>query len=96
MKAVSEKLQKLQQIAGAKFKEKVGIIKDYDNIFDTQVDAWHRRVEEVSSNSLFNAMQHNHVPVDFVYLTDVSEYEDLKQYEVLFYPHATILTKEIV
>ena len=94
VKEVSKKLEKLQEIAGAKFKAKVGIIKDYDNIFDTQLDAWHRRVEEASSNSLFNAMQHNHVPVDFVYLTEVSEYKDLKKYDVLFYPHATILTKE--
>lgn len=95
---VYEKLEKMQEIAGSTFKAKVGILKDYDNIFDTQLDAWHSRVDRKSNSSLFTALQLSHVPTDFVYLTNVSEKEEmlqkLKQYEVLFYPHATILTKE--
>lgn len=95
---VSKKLEKMQEIAGSTFKAKVGILKDYDNIFDTQLDVWHERVDRRSNSSLFTALQLNHVPTDFVYMTDVSDektmLERLKQYEVLFYPHATILTKE--
>lgn len=90
--AISEKLKRLQMVAGAQYQAKVGIIRDYDNIWDTQLDSWHARVDKKSNQSLLTAMQLNHVPFDFVYLTD--EAKDLSKYEVLFYPHGAILTKD--
>ena len=57
---------------------------------------WHKRVEEQSQKALFTALQITHTPFDYVYLTDFSTDSDLldklKKYEVLFYPHATIMT----
>lgn len=43
---------------------------------------------------MFAAAQLTHTPMDFVYLTEQTRQEELGKYEVLFYPHAVILTKE--
>ena len=92
--AVYEKLKKLQDIAGAGYKAKVGILKDYDNVWDTYYDKWHQRVESVSQDGLFMALQQTHTPFDYVYLREELSSEALQKYEVLFYPHAAILTEE--
>ena len=91
---VSEKLAEMQEIAGSRYAARVGILKDYDNIWDSQADRWHGRVEAVSQKGLFYALELEHVPFDYVYLESHTTPESLKQYEVLFYPHASILTKE--
>lgn len=94
VKEVAGKVSAMQEIAGAKYEAKVGILKDYDNIWDSQLDRWHGRVEAVSRKSLFTAMQLAHVPFDFVYMENHTDLESMKGYKVLFYPHASILTKE--
>ena len=94
VKEVSEKVEALQVIAGSIYHAKVGILRDYDNIWDSRVDRWHERVETVSQNALFTALQQSHVPFDYVYLESHKTLESLQQYEVLIYPHASILTKE--
>lgn len=94
VKAVSEKIAKMQEIAGSRYAARVGIVRDYDNIWDSQLDRWHDRVESVSRKNLFMAMELEHVPFDYVYLENHTAPESLQQYEVLFYPHASILTKE--
>ncbi len=91
---IYDKVGKIQEIAGSKYVAKVGIIKDYDNIWDAQLDRWHSRVNSVSQNALFVTLQQTHTPFDYVYLEKISSVEDLGQYEVLFYPHACILTVE--
>lgn len=91
---VSEMVNSLQDVAGSVYHAKVGILRDYDNIWDSRVDRWHERVEAVSQNSLFIALQQAHVPFDYIYLESHPTLESLQQYEVLFYPHASILTKE--
>lgn len=107
---VSGKVQSIQEVAGAAYEAKVGILKDYDNIWDARQDRWHSRVENTSQQALFTAMQQAHVPFDYVYLDGLIGMDDmgcmdgcgsanaalerLKQYQVLFYPHASILTKE--
>ena len=93
---VSHKIKAIQEAAGAIYSAKVGILKDYDNIWDCQTDRWHERADSVSQKSLFTALQHAHVPFDFVYLRENMELESLKKYDVLFYPHASILTQERV
>ncbi|MCM1027311.1 MAG: beta-galactosidase [Roseburia sp.] len=89
---VHEKLGKIQEIAGTRYAAKVGILKDYDNIWDTQQDRWHSRVDSVSQNALFTVLQRTHTPFDYLYLEDDTAAETLGKYEVLFYPHASILT----
>ena len=91
---VSEKVKCLKEIAGAVYRAKIGILKDYDNIWDSRVDRWHDRVESVSQNSLFIALQQAHTPFDYVYLESHNTLESLIKYDVLFYPHASILTAE--
>lgn len=91
---VSHKVKAIQEAAGAVYSAKVGILKDYDNVWDCQTDRWHERVDRVSQKSLFTALQRAHVPFDYVYLDGNMEPEGLKKYDVLFYPHASILTKE--
>lgn len=92
--SVHEKLEKLQQMAGAEYAAKVGILRDYDNKWDTDYDNWHKRVDSFSQDSLFMAFQKLHTPFNYIYLHENLKLEELKKYDVLFYPHATILTKE--
>ncbi|MCM1190081.1 MAG: beta-galactosidase [bacterium] len=89
---VSEKIRRIQAAAGSRYAARVGILKDYDNVWDAQQDRWHSRVDSVSQNGLFIALQKTHTPFDYVYLEDETDPETLKRYEVLFYPHASILT----
>lgn len=91
-----KKLKGMKNVAGSEYEAKVGIIKDYDNIWDSQLDAWHQRVEKASMTALFQAAQRTHTPIDYVYLTEDQKLENLQKYKVLFYPHATILNKERV
>lgn len=92
--SVHKKLEKLQQIAGAEYAAKVGILKDYDNKWDMDYDNWHKRVESFSQDSLFLAFQQLHTPFNYIYFNESLNREELKKYDVLFYPHATILTRE--
>ena len=94
LKAIGEKLEKLKDVAGAQYQAKVGILKDYDNEWDARLDHWHSRVDRVSQDSLFVALQQAHAPFDYIYMKEDMTIDALCQYEVLFYPHAVILTKE--
>ena len=94
LRDIHRKVEGLQEIAGSVYEAKVGILKDYDNIWDAQVDRWHERVDRESQKNLFAAAQLMHTPVDFVYLTEYTTLSDLQKYELLFYPHAVILTEE--
>ena len=91
---IARKMEALQEVAGSVYQARVGILKDYDNIWDSRVDRWHERVEAVSQNGLFTALQQTHVPFDYVYMENHTTVESLEQYQVLFYPHASILTAE--
>ena len=92
MREVSGKLSKIQELAGARYVARVGIVKDYDNVWDAQQDRWHARVDSVSQNALFVVLQQTHTPFDYVYLENHRNAESLRQYDLLFYPHACILS----
>lgn len=91
VKEVHNKLNTIKEVAGADYEASVGVIKDYDNLWDAELDVWHKRVEKSSSQALFRAAQYSHTPIDYIYLTPETDLEKLKRYKVLFYPHATIL-----
>lgn len=91
IRQVNQKIKAVSQAAGAVYEAEVGVIKDYDNIWDVDVDCWHRRVDRLSQESLFTAAQRSHTPLDYVYLTDSLKAEALQKYKVLFYPHPTIM-----
>lgn len=90
---IHEKLAKLSDVAGSFFEAHTGILKDYDNIWDIQVDAWHRRVAARSEDAIFEAAQRTHTPIDFLYLRENIKVEDLEKYDILFYPHPVIVTE---
>ena len=70
------------------------MLQDYDNQWDSEIDVWHEHVEHASREGIFAAAQHLHMPLDYVDLRDNTPLEKLAKYDVLFYPHAVILTKE--
>ena len=94
VKSIHEKFQKLSEIAGSKYEAKVGFLKDYDNVWDSQLDVWHEKVEWKSQLSIFEAAQRTHTPMDYIYLRDDVTAEDLKPYTVLFYPHPVLISDE--
>ncbi|HIT89849.1 MAG TPA: beta-galactosidase [Candidatus Merdenecus merdavium] len=92
---VSKKMKRMEEVAGSIYRPTFGVLRDYDNIWDSELDEWHKRIEKVSSQGIFSASQISHTPMDYVYLLAETTVEDLKKYEVLFYPHGTILTSRV-
>lgn len=88
------RLQPLRGLTGADYRAAFAVVRDYDNVWDTDVDAWHRRLAWSSEEEIFIAAQLNHTPMDYLYLTDSTQVEELLRYPVLFYPHPLILTPE--
>lgn len=91
---VHKKLERLNELAGSTYRAEVGIIRDYDNIWDAQLDVWHKAVETESQKALFYAAQTTHTPFDYVYLSDETAAAQLSRYKVLFYPHTTIINEK--
>lgn len=93
VKKVWERVRRMQAIGGSKYVANVGLLRDYDNIWDADVDAWHRRLQRASEKAIFEAAQLAHTPMDMVNLRDDSDISELSQYAALFYPHPLILTE---
>lgn len=93
VRQIYDKLQEMKDVAGSYYEAKVGILKDYDNIWDSQLDVWHQKLEQSSQTALFEAAQLLHTPIDYIYLSDDMTLEKLKKYTVLFYPHGTIFNE---
>lgn len=68
LKEIHEKAGRMACVAGSRYQAKVGLVRDYDNLWDSVVDAWHGRVERESGKGLFEACQRKHTPFDFCYL----------------------------
>lgn len=90
---VNERIKKIQPIVGAKYEASLAVIKDYDNIWDEEIDQWHHRLGKVSDNEIFVASQLNHTPIDYIFIDDALELSDLIKYTCLIYPHPFMLTK---
>lgn len=97
LKVIRDDLKRIDEIKGSIYKAKVALLKDYANAWDGEQDKWHGPLDEFSDNGWFSAAQYTHTPLDFIYLQDRSRpttLEDLQEYELIIYAHATILTKE--
>ena len=94
LRSIRQLTDKIRETAGSVYKAKVALVRDYDNMWDADLDRWHERVERVSSKGFFEATQLTHTPLDFLFLQEDSTVEDLQQYKVLFYPHALILSEK--
>ena len=89
-----ERTKVISGMAGAQYKAAFALLRDYDNVWDAQVDVWHKRLAKQSEKEIFIASQINHTPMDTIYLKEQTEVEELLQYPVIFYPHALILTRK--
>lgn len=94
VKQIWERTKAISETVGADFQASVGLVRDYDNIWDSQLDVWHSRLAKASEKEIFVASQLTHTPMDMVYLLDSTEVEELARYQVLIYPHALILTEK--
>jgi len=92
---VRDELKKINEIAGSFYEASVGILRDYDNIFDSELDVWHQRVFKQSENALFDALEKSHTPFDYVYVNDDTDISKLSKYDLLFYSHPTIMTSKV-
>ncbi len=86
-----QKLRSIDAVCGAGNVAAFALIKDYDNVWDAQVDAWHRRVSTPSEKEIFAAAEQNHTPYDMVYLQEDSTLSELERYPVAFYPHPVLM-----
>ena len=84
----------ISEVAGADYIAPFALVRDYDNIFDAQLDVWHGRIADSSEMEIFVAAQLNHTPMDIVYMLESTEAEELMKYKALIYPHAEILTEK--
>lgn len=75
VREIHKKLEKLQELAGSVYCARVAILRDYDNIWDAELDHWHGRIDRLSQDSLFTAMQQLHVTFDYLYLPTGEEAE---------------------
>lgn len=91
---IYKRMQNIDEMAGAKYEAAFGVVKDYDNIWDAQLDRWHNRVDKYSNREIFAASQVNHTPMDYVYLEEDTSADELMRYPVLFCPHSVIVTEK--
>ncbi|GHU15902.1 beta-galactosidase [Spirochaetia bacterium] len=95
LNGIGKKMKALSEVKHSRYKAAFGVIKDYDNIWDAQVDNWHKVLSDESEAGIFKAAQLTHTPMDYVYLTDSDQsVSDLSNYPLLFYPHPTIITEK--
>lgn len=94
VKKIYDRTRAIAETTGAEYVAPLGLVRDYDNIFDAQLDVWHGRVSDNSEMEIFVASQLNHTPMDSVYMREDTDAEDLMKYKVLIYPHAEIMTEK--
>ena len=94
IREIHRKFQAISEAAGSRYEARTAVLKDYDNIWDAQLDIWHGDVDRLSQQSLFLAAQKSHTPMDYVYLRENTTAEDLKKYQVIFYPHPVIVNPQ--
>ena len=94
VRAFISDLKKLQPLCGANSVASFAIVRDYDNVWDAEIDSVHRMIHNQSENAIFEASQLYHTPCDMLYLHANTTLEDLTRYPALFMPHASIMTQE--
>lgn len=90
----ADRLTRLDGVAGSDYCTSVAVVRDYDNLWDADVDRWHSRVMWASENEMAAMSQLTHTPMDYLYLTETTELAELTKYAVLVYPHPLILTEK--
>ena len=92
---ISRDMHKLPVEPG-QYLARIAVLRNYDNEWDAALDKWHERVEKVSERGLFEAAQLLHEPMDYLYMNESVTPEQLKKYDLVIWPHATILEDRYV
>jgi len=82
-------------VAGSEFQAEVAILKDYDNLWDGELDIWHGPLEQRSTTAWNKALQYRHVPINVLFLRETTTGDDLRHYKVLIYPHPAIADQHV-
>lgn len=92
--AVRDRVRKMEDAAGASYRAAFGLVKSYDNVWDTDADVWHKRVSAFSEKEIFCGAQLSHTPYDVLYLNEERCEKNMtpERYPLLIYPHGTIVT----
>ncbi len=91
IRGIGEELKRLKGMAGSAYRAKVAILYDYDNEWDGETDVWHGPLRRHSHLGLFEALQKEHIPFDYVTVGPDMDKESLSRYEAVFAPHMTIV-----
>ena len=91
VKEFYKKFEKLDPICGSEYEASFALIKDYDNVWDSEVDAWHERINSFSEEEIFAGAQLAHVPYNVLYIRDDTTVEELRMYKLLVYPHPVLM-----
>ena len=94
VKGFISKMKTLDPVCGAENAAGFALLKDYDNIFDSETDIWHRRIASASEKEIFAASELNHTPYNIVYMKEKTELAELAAYKVLVYPHPFIMSEK--
>ena len=89
----SRDVQRLQGVCGQPYAAELALLCDYDNVWDAELDDWHRTVEQGSHDRWFKVCQYEHIPMDMVYINDQTQLSDLLPYKMVVYPHPIMLTE---
>lgn len=92
---IYQDIQKIQDMAGAKYQAKVLLLTDWLNDWDGERDQWHGPMAYQSNQAIFAASQHTHTPLDIKPWNDAMTPEALVAYQLIFLPHAAILTEKM-
>lgn len=94
LKKINKRMNAINDVAGADFKASFAMMRDYDNIWDAQLDIWHNHLTASSELEIFIASQLNHTPMDSLYLLDHTDSQDLEKYPVIIAPHQVIMNEK--
>lgn len=92
--AMGQELKALGELAGSRYRAKAALLRTWDNQWDCSIDHWHKMLEDVSQGGVFKAATRTHTPLDILYLDAPGIGDRLKDYELLIFPHAMVVTKE--
>lgn len=81
-------------VAGSRYAADVAIVRDYDNEWDGELDAWHGPLTGESEYGWSKSLQLNHIPYDYLYMRGNTGLDELARYQALIYPHPAIMSEE--
>ncbi len=81
-------------VAGTEFQATVGMLRDYDNEWDGELDSCYGPLARRSTGAWYKVLQHRHIPADVVCLRPGARPDDLARYRLLVYPHPAIMTEQ--